>query len=76
MDRDGELLRRVVEISTLCEEMERAVRSLVDYHAEQSGNVDSLRVLEDTVAGLKSQLLQHYLECRIGEASLEAEVRD
>jgi hypothetical protein len=71
-DRDGELLRRVVEISTLCEEMERAVRSLIDYHAERSENVDSLRVLEATVAGLKRQLLQHYLECCVGEAALEA----
>jgi len=71
-DRDGELLRRVLEISTLCEEMERAVRLLIDYHAERSESVESLRVLEATAASLKRQLLQHYLECCIGEAALEA----
>jgi hypothetical protein len=75
-DPDGELLRRVVEISGLCEEMERAVQSLIDYHAERSESVENLRVLEATVAGLKRQLLQHYLECRIGEAALEARVQD
>jgi hypothetical protein len=74
--RDGELLRRIVEISTLCEEMERAVQSLIDYHAERCESAESLRVLEATVAGLKRQLLQHYLECCIGEAAVEAEVQD
>lgn len=74
-DRDGELLRRVAEISTLCEEMERAVQSLIDYHAERSESVEPLKVLEGTVAGLKRQLLQHYLECRIGKAALETQVQ-
>jgi len=74
-DRDGELLRRVAEISTLCEEMERAVQSLIDYHAERSESVESLRFLEGTVNGIKRQLLQHYLECRIGEGALETQVQ-
>jgi hypothetical protein len=64
-------LRRIAEISALCEDMEHAVQSLIDYHRQRSEPLDSGRSLEAAVVGLKRQLLQHYLECRIGEAAQE-----
>ncbi|MBZ5595203.1 MAG: hypothetical protein LAP39_23405 [Acidobacteriia bacterium] len=75
IDRHDELLRRVAEISTLCEEIEHAVQLLIDYHTARNEGVDSVRALEATVGQLKRQLLQHYLECRIGEAALEVGVQ-
>lgn len=70
-DPHEELLRRVAEISTLCEELEQAVRSLVNYQRESSDAVHSGRALEASVSGIRRQVLQHYLECRIGEAAQE-----
>ena len=72
LDPHDELLRRIAEISTLCEEIERAIKSLIALQGEQSEALDSGRALEATVVALKRQLLQHYLECRIGEAALQA----
>ena len=72
LDPHDELLRRIAEISTMCEEIERAVKSLIALQGEQSEALDSARAIEATAAELKRQLLQHYLECRIGEAALEA----
>jgi hypothetical protein len=71
-DPHDELLLRIAEISTMCEEIERAVRSLIALHGAQSEALDSARAIEATAADLKRQLLQHYLECRIGEAALQA----
>ena len=68
-DPHDELLRTIAEISTMCEEIERAVRSLIAQHGKQSEALESARALEATVVALKRQLLQHYLECRIGEAA-------
>jgi hypothetical protein len=72
LDPHDELLRRIAEISTMCEEIERAVKSLIALQGEQSEALDSARAIEATAAELKRQLLQHYLECRIGEAALQA----
>jgi hypothetical protein len=71
LDPHDELLRRIGEISTMCEELERAVKSLVELQGEQSESLESARELEATACALKRQLLQHYLECRIGEAALQ-----
>ena len=71
LDSHDELLRRIAEISTMCEEIERAVKSLIELHGDQSEALDSARKLEATATALKRQLLQHYLECRIGEAALQ-----
>jgi hypothetical protein len=72
LDPHDELLRRISEISTMCEEIERAVKSLIALQGEHSEALDSARAIEATAAALKRQLLQHYLECRIGEAALQA----
>jgi hypothetical protein len=72
LDPHDDLLRRIAEISTMCEEIERAVKSLIALHGAESEALDSARELEATAAALKRQLLQHYLECRIGEAALQA----
>jgi len=69
LDPHDELLRRIAEISTMCEEIEHAVISLIALHGEHSEALDSARALEATAAAMKQQLLQHYLECRIGEAA-------
>jgi hypothetical protein len=69
-DPHDELLRRVAEISMMCEEIERAVQSLIALHGEHGEALDSARALETTAAAMRQQLLQHYLECRIGEAAV------
>ena len=69
LDPHDQLLRRIAEISTMCEEIERAVKSLIALHGEHSEALDSARALEATAGSMKRQLLQHYLECRIGEAA-------
>ena len=69
LDPHDELLRRIAEISTMCEEIEHAVKSLIVLHGEHGEALDSARALEATAAAMKRQLLQHYLECRIGEAA-------
>jgi hypothetical protein len=68
-DSHDELLRRVTEISTLCEQVEHSIQSLVRSQGEQSDAVNSARALETALSALKRQLLQYYLECRIGEAA-------
>jgi hypothetical protein len=72
LDPHDQLLLRIAEISTMCDEIERAVKSLIRLHGEQSEVLDSARSLEATASALKRQLLQHYLECRIGEAAPHA----
>jgi len=72
----NELLRRIGEISTMCEELERAIKSLIELQGEQSESLESARELEATACSLKRQLLQHYLECRIGEAALQVAARE
>lgn len=69
-DPHDELLRRIAEISALCDEMERAVKRLIALHGENSDALESARALEATAASMRQQLLQHYLECRIGEAAV------
>jgi hypothetical protein len=68
-----ELLRRIADISAMCEQIERAVQSLIEPHDELSDTVASGRALEAAVLALKRQLLQYYLECRIGEAARAVE---
>ena len=72
LDPHDELLRHIAEISTMCDEIDRAVKSLVALQGEQSEALESARAIEATTAELKRQLLQHYLECRIGEAAMPA----
>ena len=72
LDPHNELLRRIAEISAMCEEIERAVKSLIALHGEHSEAIDSARALETTAATMRQQLLQHYLECRIGEAAVRS----
>ena len=74
LEPHDELLRHIAEISTLCEELDRAVKSLVALQGEQSEALESARAIEATAAELKRQLLQHYLECRIGETALQTAV--
>ena len=69
LDPHDELLRRIAGISGMCEEIERAVKSLIALQGEQSEALESARAIQATAAELKRQLLQHYLECRIGEAA-------
>jgi hypothetical protein len=68
-DSHGELLSRVTEISLLCQQIEAAVESLVEYHGEQAEAAASARDLQASVCELKSRVLQHYLECCIEEAA-------
>jgi len=69
-DPHDELLRRIAQISTMCEEIERAVKELIALHGEHSEALESARALEATAAAMRQLLLQHYLECRIGEAAV------
>ena len=57
----------------MCEQMERAVQSLIQRHGEQNEAVTSARTLQASVAALKPQLLEYYLECRIEEAARATE---
>ncbi len=68
-DMHDELFHRITEISSLGEKIERAVQELVDRHGDQSEAVATARGLCDSIAKLKRQLLQNYLECRITEAA-------
>ena len=73
-DSHDELLRRVTEISTLCEQVEHSIQTLVRSQGEQSDAVHSAKALEASLTALKRQLLQYYLECRIGEAARATQV--
>ena len=68
-DLDNELLQRIEEISYLCERVERAVEALIQRHGERNETVASARSLQASVAALKRELLQHYLEYRIQDAA-------
>jgi hypothetical protein len=68
-DPHDELLHRIVEISSLREQIEDALHALVQQHGERSEPVASARALEVSISQLKRELLQHYLECRILEAA-------
>jgi hypothetical protein len=72
-DLNEELLHRIEEISVLCERIERAVEALVARHGDRSETVNSARGLRASVAALKRELLQHYLEYRIADAARGAE---
>jgi len=68
-DSHGELLHRVTEISLLCQQVERAVDSLVEYHRQEAEPFASARALRAAVSELRGRVLQHYLECCIEEAA-------
>ena len=68
-DMHDELFQRITEISSLGEQIERAVQELVERHGDHSEAVASARGLRDSVAKLRQDLLQNYLECRIIEAA-------
>jgi hypothetical protein len=71
-DPNAELMRRIAEISSLQEQIERAVESLVARHGEMSETVAPAKALAASVTALKRELLQHFLECRIAEAERAA----
>ena len=68
-DLNDELLNRIEEISLLCERIEHAVEALIARHGDRSETVNSARALQASVAALKRELLQHYLEYRIADAA-------
>jgi len=61
-------MRRIAEISSLQQQIERSVESLVAQHGEMNETVAPAKALAASVTALKRELLQHYLECRIAEA--------
>jgi hypothetical protein len=65
---NDELLNRIEEISLLCERIERAVEALVARHGDRSETVNSAKALLASIAALKRELLQQYLEYRIADA--------
>ncbi len=67
-DPNAELVRRIAEISSLQQQIERTVESLVARHGETNETVAPAKALAASVTALKRELLQHYLECRIAEA--------
>jgi hypothetical protein len=67
-DPNGELMRRIAEISSLKERLEHTVDSLVARHGERSDSVAPAKALAASVTALKRELLQQYLECCIAEA--------
>lgn len=68
-DLTDELLNRIAQISELCDQIDKAVRSLVESHGDRSATVASAKALETSVRALKRELLEHYLESRIMEAA-------
>jgi hypothetical protein len=71
-DPNIELMRRIAEISSLKEQIEHTVKSLVARHGEKSETVAPAKALAASVTALKRELLQHYLEYRISEAERAA----
>ena len=63
-----ELMRRIAEISSLKEQIEHTVDSLVARHGEKSDSVAPAKALAASVTALKRELLQQYLEGCIAEA--------
>ena len=72
-DSHEDLLHQIAEISAMCEQIERAVQSLIERYGENSEAARSAKTLGATAAALKPQLLEYYLECRIGEAARAVE---
>ncbi len=68
-DLDDELLRRIEEISSLCERIEQAIEALIRRHGNRNETVTSAKALHTSVTALKRELLQHYLEYRIADAA-------
>jgi hypothetical protein len=68
-DMHDELFQRITEISSLGEKIDCAVKELVERHGDRSETVAAARGLRDSVAKLRRDLLQNYLECRIIEAA-------
>ncbi len=66
---NDELLNRIEEISVLCERIEHAIQALIARHGDRAEAVNSARALQTSVAALKRDLLQHYLEYRIADAT-------
>jgi hypothetical protein len=62
-------LHRISQISALCDQIESAVRSLVESDGDRSTTVASAKSLQTSVRALKRELLEHYLESRILEAA-------
>ena len=71
-DPNAELMRRIAEISSLKEQIEHTVESLVARHGETSDTVAPAKALAASVTALKRELLQHFLESRIAEAEQAA----
>jgi len=67
-DPNPELMRRIAEISSLKEQIEHTVDSLVARHGETSDSVAPAKALAASVTALKRELLKQYLECCIAEA--------
>jgi hypothetical protein len=65
---NDELLNRIEEISLLCERIEQAVEALVARYGDRSETVKSAKAFMASIAALKRELLQHYLEYRIADA--------
>src|SRR5579863_10447372 len=65
----GELLRGIDGISTLRDELEQMVYSLVECQGDPSDAVNAAKKLETAVTKLKSDLIRQYLERRIVEAA-------
>jgi len=66
-DSNSELIRRIVEILSLQEQIEQTVQSLVARHGERNETVAPAEALAASVTALKRELLQHYLGCLITE---------
>ena len=64
-----DLFHRISEISSMCYEIDQAIRSLVALHGDQSEPVASAKDLQAALGGLKRELMRHYLECRIVQAA-------
>jgi hypothetical protein len=61
---EDELLDRMGEASTLALQIARAVRELAERHGDGSKPATNARALQNSVARLRRELLQSYLECR------------
>ena len=66
---DNGLLERIEEISGLCERVEHDADVLLEYHGSRSEAVASVKALQVSVAALRRELLQLYLEHRIADAA-------
>lgn len=67
--QDNELLECIEKLSLLCGRIERATDAVVQRHGDRNGVVKSTRALHFSVATLKRQLLQYFLEYCIAGAA-------